>query len=283
MYRLKSIQGMDEPSGQLVSVQASLGKSEDDLSQLQPKTDSFWDVGNYKPVVRRYEDGARLCSDLTKMVQERSDIEAKYAKHLQGWGHKWEDLVSKGPEYGSLECGWKACFQAAERVAEVHREMSEKLQGIAESVQSWKAEHYHKTIMHLKEAKKAEDGFFKAQKPWTKHLQRTHRSRKAFHSACKELDVHNSTLLSAESNPDATKDQLMRMKEKKERAQRDVAKCREKYRERLEETRHYQSRYIEDMQLQFDKCQQFERERMLYFKSILCNLKGTVDTADSPK
>lgn len=274
---------MDEKNGQLASVQASLGKSEDDLSQLQPKTDSFWDIGNYKPVVKRYDDGARLCSDFAKMVQERSDIEAKYAKQLQSWGHKWADLVTKGPEYGTLECGWIACCQAAEKVAEVHKEMSEKLQGIAESGQAWKAEHYHKTIMNLREAKKAEDGFFKAQKPWTKHLQKLHRSKKAFHSACKELDVHNSVLLSAENSSDITKDQLMKMKEKKERAQRDVAKYQEKYKEKLDDTRHYQSRYIEDMQLQFDKCQQFERERMTFFKSIMCDLKTAVDITSNPK
>ena len=78
-------------------------RSEEDLSLIVAKTDSFWDIGNYKRVVKRTDDGARLCSDFIKMVQERADIEAKYVKNLQHWSKKWEDLVSKGPEYGSLE------------------------------------------------------------------------------------------------------------------------------------------------------------------------------------
>ena len=43
-----------------------------------------------------------------------------------------------------------------------------KVSEVSHQIQNWKAESYHKGIMGLKETKKAEEGFSKAQKPWAK-------------------------------------------------------------------------------------------------------------------
>ena len=284
VYACEKLHSMNDSGEQLISpTQISFAKSDDDLVQIEPNTDSFWDIGNFKPVVKRYEDGARLCSEFMKMVQERADIEAKYAKLLQNWGQKWEEVVSNGSEYGSLVGGWKACFREAEKVGNIHKEMSDALQNIAEDVHSWKSENYHKALMHLKEAKKAEDGFFKAQKPWAKRLQKLQRSKKGFHAACKELNVHSTLLCSSEGTRDIAKDQLFRIKEKKDRVQKEVDKCKEKYKERLEDSQHYKSRYIEDMTIQFDKCQQFERGRILFFHAAMSNIKAVLETTSEPR
>lgn len=134
---------------------AAPSQSEEDITQLVAKTDSFWDIGNYKRVVKRIDDGARLCSDFTKMAQERSEIEAKYVKHLQQWARKWDDLVTKSPEYGSLEVGWKASLKEATKLAEVHLEIQRKiLDDIIDSVQTWRSQKYHKSFVNLKETKK---------------------------------------------------------------------------------------------------------------------------------
>ncbi|XP_009076711.1 PREDICTED: protein kinase C and casein kinase substrate in neurons protein 1-like, partial [Acanthisitta chloris] len=88
-------------------------------------------VGNYKRTVKRIDDGHRLCNDLMNCVHERAKIEKSYAQQLTDWSKRWRQLIEKGPQYGSLEKAWAAIF---------------------------------------KEAKEAEDGFRKAQKPWAKKL-----------------------------------------------------------------------------------------------------------------
>lgn len=253
-------------------------RSEEDLTQIVAKTDSFWDIGNYKRVVKRIDDGARLCSDFVKMAQERADIEAKYVKNLQHWARKWDDLVSKGPEYGTLEVGWKATLKEAVKLADIHVEIHRKIQDeIIESIQSWKSQNYHKSLMHLKETKKADDGFARAQKPWAKRLQKTQRTKKMFHQAARELEFQSNALQVAESNPDCTGEQCAKIRDKRDKAQKDLDKTLGKYKERLGDLQHYQSRYIEDMKIQFTKCQEFEQERMEFFKITLQNFKATVD------
>ena len=221
-------------------------KSEDDLSKYdEPKTDSFWDIGNYRRVVKRIEDGLRLCGDLMKMAQERAEIESKYAKSLQHWSKKWEDLVAKGPEYGSLEVGWKAGLQESIKIAEIHMEISQKLSDeIVEGVQSWKNSHYHKSIVHLKETKRAEEGFASSQKPWAKKLFKCIKAKKAYHQSAKEVEVLANQVHTADVTPEISAEQCQKLRAKHERAEGERDRALEKYKDRLGETQRYRSRFV---------------------------------------
>ena len=262
----------------------TLQKSEDDLLHLVAKSDSFWDIGNYRRVVKRMEEGARLCNDFVKMAQERAEIEAKYVRNLQSWSKKWDDAIGKGPEYGTYEMGWRASCREAARLAEVHVEMHRKIQDeIIESVQNWKSLNYHKSLVHFKETKKADESFARAQKPWAKRLQKSSRAKKVYHQSARELEVQQSSLHAAESNPDFTSEQCSKIREKRDRAQKEVDKTLDKYKERLADLQHYQSRYIEDMTIQYDKCQEAEQGRMEFLRKVLENFKDTLDIGRDDK
>lgn len=66
----------------------------DDL--IQPTSDSFWEVGNYKLAVKRVDSGYKLCDSLKSLIDGRNEIEKNYAKQLQSWAKKWNDFLDKG-------------------------------------------------------------------------------------------------------------------------------------------------------------------------------------------
>lgn len=82
------------------------------------------------------------------------------------------DSSSPGPQYGSVERAWLAVMTEAEKVSELHQDVKNNLlNDDVEKVKNWQKEAYHKQMIGgFKEAKEAEEGFKKAQKPWAKKL-----------------------------------------------------------------------------------------------------------------
>lgn len=62
---------------------------------IEPSSDSFWEVGQYKRTVKRCEDGNKLCNDMVQMIAERADIEKTYSKNLKAWSKKMERLFGE--------------------------------------------------------------------------------------------------------------------------------------------------------------------------------------------
>lgn len=58
-------------------------------------------VGHYKRVVKRFDDGHRLCNDLMGCLQERAKIEKAYGDQLTTWSKRWRQLIEKGQIRGS--------------------------------------------------------------------------------------------------------------------------------------------------------------------------------------
>ena len=241
---------------------------------------SFWEVGNYRKVVRRIDDGAKLTSDLAKMIQERAEVESRYIRHLHHWSKKWEELVHRGPEYGTTEAGWKAVVVEAVRVAEVHEGRRKKLEDVAKNVLEWKSQQYHKTIAgRLRESKRAEESFGKAQKIWAKDLDHNNKAKKAFHNASRELETTNAALAAAETNTTVAniQEQIYKLKERRDKVEKEVDKTRQKYQDRLCELFHQKNHYVEDMEREFERSQAFEKQRLLFFRDILVCIKQALD------
>ena len=68
-----------------------------------------------------------------------------------------------GPEYGTTEAAWKSTLVEAERVADMHLAVKDKLVGeVQTDIKAWKAENYHKPMVGpYKETKALEDEFRK--------------------------------------------------------------------------------------------------------------------------
>ncbi|KAF9824730.1 hypothetical protein SFRURICE_010337 [Spodoptera frugiperda] len=117
----------------------------DEQALLTVASDSFWEPGNYKRTTRRIDDGHRLCGELQALVQERADIEKTYAKSLRGWAKKWNDLIEKGPEYGTMEAAWKGGMVEAERLSDLHLSVRDRLvNDVMAQIKNWQKDTYHK-------------------------------------------------------------------------------------------------------------------------------------------
>ncbi|KAF1511252.1 Protein kinase C and casein kinase substrate in neurons protein 1, partial [Eudyptula minor] len=259
------------------------GSYDESAAAAEETTDSFWEVGNYKRTVKRIDDGHRLCNDLMNCVHERAKIEKSYAQQLTDWSKRWKQLIEKGPQYGSLEKAWGAIMTEADKVSELHQDVKNSLlNDDFEKVKNWQKDAYHKQIMGgFKEAKEAEDGFRKAQKPWAKKLKELETAKKAYHLACKEEKLAMTREANSKAEQSNTPEQQKKLQDKVEKCKQDVQKTQEKYEKVLDELNKCTPQYIESMEQVFEQCQQFEEKRLNFLKEVLLDIKKHLNLAES--
>ena len=233
-------------------------------------SDSFWEPGNYKRTTKRIEDGNKLCNELSLLIQERAEIEKNYAKSLKGWAEKWNNTIEKGPEYGTTEAAWKAVLVESDRRCHLHLRVKEDLnQRVINQLKSWQKENYHKSMMSLKEKKDMDDRFKKVQKPWAKLLAKVNKAKNDYHSACRSEKTAINQERNASGDSALSPDQLKKLQDRVGKCKDEVNKCREKYQVALQDINNYNAKYMEEMTVVFEECQQKEAQRLQQFKDIL--------------
>ncbi|XP_064074592.1 protein kinase C and casein kinase substrate in neurons protein 2 isoform X2 [Vanessa tameamea] len=271
--------------GAVCECRTAMSHHSDEQALLTVTSDSFWEPGNYKRTTRRVDDGHRLCSELQALVQERADIEKTYAKSLRGWAKKWNDLIEKGPEYGTMEAAWKGGMVEAERLSDLHLSVRDRLvNDVIAQIKNWQKDTYHKSMIQLKERKEMDEAFKKAQKPWAKLLQKVERTRLEYHTACKQERTAQNQERNASGDSSLSPDQIQvkKMAERVAKCRDDVSKNRDKYQAALAEITAYNPRYIEDMTTVFDRCQQMEAQRLTFFKDVLFSFHKCLDISKEP-
>ncbi|XP_050509058.1 protein kinase C and casein kinase substrate in neurons protein 1 isoform X2 [Diabrotica virgifera virgifera] len=252
-----------------------------DDNMLIATSDSFWEPGNYKKTTKRIEDGYKLCQELISLVGERADIERNYAKSLKAWSKKWNDAIEKGPEYGTTEAAWKGALVEADRRCDLHSRIRDSLTNdVINKVKQWQKDSYHKSMMNIKEKKDMDDNFKKAQKPWTKLLQKVEKTKNDYHTACKTEKSASNQERNATGDTSFSADQVKKMQERVQKSKDEVQKCREKYELSLQEINQYNPKYMEDMTVVFDKCQEMEAQRLNFIKTVLFEIHKYLNLSD---
>uniref|UniRef100_A0A3Q3ADD6 Protein kinase C and casein kinase substrate in neurons 1a n=1 Tax=Kryptolebias marmoratus TaxID=37003 RepID=A0A3Q3ADD6_KRYMA len=257
--------------------------SYDESAGADDTMDSFWEVGNYKRAVKRFDDGHRLCNDLMGCLQERAKIEKAYGDQLTAWSKRWRQLIEKGPQYGSVEKAWLAVMTEAEKVSELHQDVKNNLLNEdVEKVKNWQKEAYHKQMIGgFKEAKEAEEGFKKAQKPWAKKLKEMEAAKKTYHMACKEEKLAAAREANGKTEASVTPDQQKKLHEKVDKCKQDMQKAKEKYEKSLDELNKCTPQYMECMEQVFDQCQQHEVKRLTFLKEALLDIKRHLNLTEN--
>lgn len=258
--------------------------SDEAISASCAESESFWEPGNYKRTTKRVEDGYRLCNDLVQLIQERCDIEKNYAKNLHSWSKRWNDTITKGPEYGTTEAAWRSVLSEADRINETHLRIRDKLMdNVLNQIKQWQKDKYHKSIMQIKEKKELDDEFKRVQKTWAKALERVNRSKHEFHTACKNEKTLLNQERNAASDTSISQDQQRKIKERVNKASEEVAKCKEKYELALKEIGQINPRYVTEMTQVFEKCQEMEEERLKFFKDVLFDVHDCLNISKDPE
>jgi len=265
-------------------------------------SDSFWEPGNYKRTTKRIEDGNKLCGDLMSLVTERAEIEKSYSKQLKAWAAKWNNLIEKGPEYGTMEAAWKAVLVESDRRCDLHNRVRDDLQTKANNeLKMWQKETYHKSMMQLKEKKEMDDAFKKAQKPWAKLLSKVNKCKSDYHNACKNEKSAINMERNAAGDSSVSEDHILEMlaqspaflcvqKDDKMRKLRDrvskskdqVSRCRDNYENALHDLNNYNAKYMEDMTDVFERCQRMEAQRLQRFKEVLFTVQKCLNISEDP-
>ncbi|XP_046440371.1 protein kinase C and casein kinase substrate in neurons protein 1-like isoform X1 [Daphnia pulex] len=244
---------------------------------------SFWEPGIYKRTTKRIEDGNRLCTDLVQLVMDRAEIEKNYAKNLKAWSKKWNELIEKGPEYGTTEAAWKGVLVESDRLSDLHTKIKDHLsEDVPTQIKSWQKDAYHKSMMVLKEKKEMDDCFKKAQKPWVKILNKVDKAKLDYHNACKAERSASNQERNATGDNAVSPEQVRKLQERVQRAKEEVQRTKEKYEAALQEINSYNPKYMEDMQEVFDKCQQMEAQRLTFFKEVLFNIHKGLNISQDP-
>ncbi|XP_055329275.1 protein kinase C and casein kinase substrate in neurons protein 2-like isoform X2 [Paramacrobiotus metropolitanus] len=256
----------------------------DDLDDGEPIEGlSFWEPGGYKRTTKRIADGYQLCNDLVEMVQERCEIEAKYAAYMKNWSKKWNAQIDKGPEYGSMVGAWKAVLTAADRDADEHLSVKENLINTVQAeVKRWQKDNFHKGMMslHFKEKKDIDEEFKKAQKPWIKKLKIVEKYKAEYHNICQKEQSAIVRDKNSKGDPAISEDQRQKIADEVAKLSNLKMSAKASYEDALRDLNSYNPRYMEDMKQVYSKCQDMENRRLEFFRERLLSIHHIVDLSN---
>jgi hypothetical protein len=191
-------------------------------------------------------------------------------KSIKNWKKKWCDHLDKDlPEYQTTKEAWLSFLDAGSKQANVHIDLSKTLINYPVfKIKDWIKRHYAKNIINYKRTKEFEENFEDAQKSWVELNGRMVKAKKEYVESIKNARNANDAAISAESNPQHTNESRNKLKQKAENAVDEQARSKEKYKESVIQMNLYRPRYVENMTEAFNKAQNFEQERMLFFKQV---------------
>ena len=244
------------------------------------ETINFWDIGNYKYVLARCDDGQKLGVELMEMISERAKVEEAYAKSLQQWHKKWTyHLRTKSDEYETSKDMWQNFANTGNQCADIHLEMCSSLINTpVVKIKEWLKKNYVKRYFTHKVTKDFERDFENAEKSWVDYMNKLKKAQKFYYDACKKTLSANDTVTASQSDPKLNQEQKDKLGEKAKKAADEEAKAKTSYEQILHEIDLYKPQHIKKMTEVFKKTQDFEQERMFFFRQTFLECHELMQT-----
>ncbi|KAM3181009.1 hypothetical protein ACTXT7_015189 [Hymenolepis weldensis] len=277
-------------------------------------TASFWEPNQYMRTVKRVDNANKLCTELSIMIQERSDIERAYAANLQKFASRLETFLKSGMEYGTGSNLISGLAKEARDTADLHSNIATDLiNPVQTGIKNWQKENFHKSSISssVKEVKSFDAEFENAQKTWYKNYKQVNKCKKEYFHACKavrslQVQVQNAknepfgtpeqmaqrakeprTLCRRNETPETREKRLRRMEDKLKKATTEEEKTRKAYLDAISALNDVTPRYMDDMtQVStqvFNKAQAFEKKRIEYFKQQVLAMQEVLDISSKSK
>ena len=109
----------------------------------------------------------------------------------------------------------------------------------------------------------------KEKNSYYKSIQKTRQSKKAVSTAECDLKISN--------------EQKERLEDKLQKSQREQENALKSYKQILIEMELYQPKHVERMTKVFEKTQEFEKKRILFYKSVFLDCHGLLQTHHDPR
>ena len=245
---------------------------------------NFWGLDGYKNTVKRLEDGAQLCDEFGKMINERAEIEIKYTTKLRDWAKRWRERINgKISEYGTMLEVFRATLKEAEEVAEIHVERHNLLKAdLCESIKQWKNQHYNKAVLKWKQVKECETGFSKIHEPWARKYHKMDKTKKNFHRVSKASE--QASLLASNAEKDGgMPDKVKKLNDNSVKMKAELEEARKKYERRLSEMNAGNALYASELEEEFKKWDRFEEVRLTFFKDALQRYHKVLDISQNAR
>jgi len=217
----------------------------------------FWELNGYKIALKRVKNGQKLSGELKEMIVERAKVEEAFGKDLKQWSSKWvHSLKNTSAEYGTTKDGWYAFAALGEEEGDIYMNTREKLMNnpVLE-VKQWIEENYPNNLFNINyKLQQFAAEFEEAQMSWKEMNKRVMDAKKKYHESIRV-----------------------------NRPPHEQIEARDRYEMLLRQMDSYKSRYVEKMTNVFEKTQQFELQRMLFFKQIFGECHDLLQTYEDPR
>lgn len=114
-------------------------------------------------------------------------------------------------------------------------------------------------------------------------MDKVNKSKAEYHACCKNEKSAINQERNATGDTSLSPDQVKKLQDRVIKCKEEVQKSREKYEVSLREITDYNDKYNEEMREVFEKCQEFEEKRLVFFKEILFSIHNCLNISNDPK
>jgi hypothetical protein len=202
------------------------------------------------------------------MISERAKLEETYAKSIKQWNKKWsQHLNNESSEYETTKSAWKAFLDAGIQTSDIHLDMCKALiNKPVFKIQQWLKKKYEKSFLSYKQTKEFEADFVTNAKPWVEQIEKLKKLKREYYDSIKATKQAEDQATAAQSSPKHSQEQKDKLEEKAKRSREEQDRALKRYKDQLVQIDLYKPRHMEKMIEVFNKTQNFEHDRMMFFK-----------------